>query len=120
MHCNIFTTRYESLRFSILMNNIIHDYTVAPQFFHISPSKKPNQQMKPQWTRSQYPLITYPTYYHFTFYLVMKLALPAQAAQDACECPEIIEATTDQIRSMASCCKIKPGEFTFNTIQEPL
>ena len=65
-------------------------------------------------------LITYPTYYHFTFYVVMKLALPAQAVQDACECPEVIKTAADQIRSMASCCKIKPGEFTFNTIQEPL
>lgn len=40
--------------------------------------------------------------------LMMKLALPAQAVQDACECPDIIQSTTDQIRSMATCCKIKP------------
>ena len=52
----------------------------------------------------------------FTFYVVMKLAMPAQAArQDACECPDVIETTAEQIKSMGSCCKIKPGEFTFNT-----
>ena len=46
----------------------------------------------------------------------MKLAMPAQAArQDACECPDVIETTAEQIKSMGSCCKIKPGEFTFNT-----
>ena len=42
----------------------------------------------------------------------MKLALPAQARQDACECPDVIESTADEIRARSACCQMKPGEFT--------
>ena len=47
----------------------------------------------------------------------MKLALPAQGrnAAPACECPELSEATADQMAGMSRCCQIKPREFTVNT-----